>query len=135
MEKILRIEETSEKKGYSGVEGYAIITDKQTIKLLIDGEGSCCEHFGYFMSEDKFDTFEGATLLDITITDTCLNTQKLKDENVGDGEGNLYEGGIMFVNIHTDKGVLQFVAYNEHNGYYGHMAYIVSEQLKHEEIL
>jgi hypothetical protein len=138
MEKILRIEETSNsigQRGWCGTEGYAIITDKQTIKLLIDSGQSCCEHYGYFMSEDKFDSFEGATLLDITITDTCLNTQKLNDEHVGDGKGNLYAGGIMFVNIHTDKGVLQFVAYNEHNGYYGHTAYVISEQLKHEENL
>jgi hypothetical protein len=39
------------------------------------------------------------------------------------------------VNIDTDRGQLQFVAYNEHNGYYGHNAVVVSKQLTHEECL
>lgn len=30
---------------------------------------------------------------------------------------------------------MQFVAYNAHNGYYGHQARVVSKQLKHEVCL
>jgi hypothetical protein len=37
----------------------------------------------------------------------------------------------MFVDIETDRGVLQFVAYNAHNGYYGHKARVQSTQLRH----
>ena len=33
-------------------------------------------------------------------------------------------GGIMFVNFVTSKGVMQFVLYNEHNGYYGHDVHV-----------
>ena len=31
----------------------------------------------------------------------------------------------MFVNINTSNGLLQFAAYNNHNGYYGHNAYFL----------
>lgn len=41
----------------------------------------------------------------------------------------------MFVDLITDRGVLQFVAYNEQNGYYGHLAKVESRQLTHEETL
>ncbi len=131
MEKILRIEETNFKtkeNDWNSYEGYKIITDKQTIKLGISDEQSCCERSGYFMSEDDFSEFIGANLIDLAITDTCLNTKKLEEEE-------LYEPDLMFVNLNTDKGLLQFVAYNSHNGYYGHSAVVVSEQLNHEEVL
>jgi hypothetical protein len=80
------------------------------------------------MSEDDFSEFIGANIIDLAITDTCLNTKKLEEEE-------LYEPDLMFVNLNTDKGLLQFVAYNSHNGYYGHSAVVVSEQLFHEEVL
>lgn len=131
MEKILRIEETNFKtkeNDWDSYEGYQIITDKQTIKLGISDDQSCCERSGYFMSEDDFSEFIGANLIDLAITDTCLNTKKLEEEE-------LYEPDLMFVNLNTDKGLLQFVAYNSHNGYYGHSAVVVSEQLNHEEVL
>ena len=41
----------------------------------------------------------------------------------------------MFVNVETDKGLLQFVAYNEHNGYYGHEACVISKHLNESEYL
>lgn len=131
MEKILRIEETNFKtkeNDWNSYEGYQIITDKQTIKLGISDGQNCCERSGYFMSEDDFSEFIGANLIDLAITDTCLNTKKLEEEE-------LYEPDLMFVNLNTDKGLLQFVAYNSHNGYYGHSAVVVSEQLNHEEVL
>lgn len=125
MEKILSICEYSEE---DNMEGYVITTNKQVIKLLIDSVQRCCENWGYFMSEDDFNYFIGAELLNIKITDTALNKVKID-------ELNLYEGSIMFVDIETNKGVLQFVAYNKHNGYYGHGAKVISEQLNHEEWL
>ncbi len=131
MEKILRIEETNFKtkeNDWNSYEGYQIITDKQTIKLGISDGQSCCERSGYFMSEDDFSEFIGSNLIDLAITDTCLNTKKLEEEE-------LYEPDLMFVNLNTDKGLLQFVAYNSHNGYYGHSAVVVSEQLSHKEVL
>lgn len=107
-------------------DGYVIETTKQTIKLGIGNEQSCCESWGYFMSEDDVQSFVGTTLLDIKLTDTALNTVQ---------KCSVYDGGIMFVDLITDNGVLQFVAYNEHNGYYGHTAIVLSEQLMNEETL
>lgn len=133
MEKILNIVEHTE-KDYSRMSGYMITTDKQEIKLLIDDEGQCCESWGYFMSEDSSDEFIGANLLDIKITDTELKEGILNQHEV-DVNSSWFEGGIMFVNIETSVGLLQFVAYNEHNGYYGHEAKVISTQLTHEEYL
>lgn len=131
METILKIEAHSE----SGMTGFEITTDKQAIKLLIDDFQSCCENWGYFMSEDNLDQFIGAQLIDISITDTALNTKPFTSREISEEPPHVYEGGIMFVNLSTSAGTLQFVAYNEHNGYYGHDAKVISEQLNHEETL
>ena len=131
MEKILRIEETNfkrNKEDWNSFEGFQIVTDKQTIKLGISDGQSCCERSGYFMRNDDIKEFEGANLIDIAIADTALNVKKLESED-------LYEPNLMFVNLNTSEGLLQFVAYNCHNGYYGHEAVVLSEQLKHEETL
>jgi hypothetical protein len=125
MEKILSIDPITEK----AMAGYAITTDKQVVKMLIDDDASCCESWGYFLSEDNPSHFVGTHLLNITITDTALTTKNFSDYDFLD------MGGVMFVNIETDKGVLQFVAYNAHNGYYGHEAKVISEQINHSEIL
>ena len=81
MEKILRIEETNfktKKNDWNSYEGYQIITDKQTIKLGISDGQRCYETSGYFMSEDDFSEFIGANLIELAITDTCLNAKKIK---------------------------------------------------------
>lgn len=130
MEKIVKIEEITEsdESGWNGKSGFSLTTDTQVIKLLIDNGQCCCEEWGYFMSEDNTDQFVGAEIISITLTDTCLNTKEF-DKRL---EYGVDCGGCMFVNINTDRGVLQFVAYNSHNGYYGHDAYVISEQLNHE---
>jgi len=131
-EKILEICETTftkteEKSWYtSGYDGFVIKTDKQEIKLGIQNSQCCCESWGYFMSEDDTARFVGADLLDIKITNCALNKEKLQE---------VYEGDTMFVDIETSEGVLQFVAYNCHNGYYGHDALVQSEQLNYSECL
>lgn len=120
MEKILKIEETS----FDGKDGFVITTDQQEIKLGIDNGQSCCENWGYFMSEDDLSEFVGSNLISVKVVDTAL---KRRDEIE-----DLYEGDAMFVNIETSNGLLQFVAYNEHNGYYGHEACVISKQVKEE---
>jgi hypothetical protein len=52
-----------------------------------------------------------------------MNKKKLPD---------LDKGEAVFVNFETDRGTLQFTAYNGHNGYYGHTVYIETQKLKHE---
>ena len=63
--------------------------------------------------------FVGADLISVEVVDTALNTKKLKEADI-----SVSYGGIMFVNFVTSKGVMQFVLYNEHNGYYGHDVHV-----------
>lgn len=131
METILKIKETQfgiSERYPNDFDGFVIKTNKQIIKLGIENGQSCCEYWGYFMTEDNFKEFEGSKLIDITLTDTSLKTKKLYEECIETEE-------CMFVNLNTDKGLLQFVAYNSHNGYYGHEAVIISETLNHSEML
>lgn len=130
MEKILRIEETNFKTKettWCGYDGYQIITDQQTIQIGISDYQSCCEDFGCIITNDETNEFIGAELLGISITDTALNNKKIEELEYLDC------GGAMFVNLETSEGLLQFVAYNSHNGYYGHEAVLVSKQLNCEE--
>jgi hypothetical protein len=131
MEKILRIEETTFKteNDWNSYEGYQVITDEQTIKIGISSGQSCCENFGYLTTNDDLKEFEGSDLLSISVVDTALNNKKIEELEYLDS------GGAMFVNFETTKGLLQLVAYNSHNGYYGHSAVLVSKQLNHEESL
>lgn len=100
MEKIIAINEYENGRA----DGFEILTTQQTIKLLISNSQGCCENWGYFLSEDNLQDFIGANLLNIKLTDTVLN--KVKFDEIG-----FYEGGLMFVDIETSNGVLQFVAY------------------------
>lgn len=104
--------------------GYEITTNNQTIQFGIQAGQSCCENYGYFSSEDNLNEFIGAELLDIQLTDTALNTNKLKEQNLSS------EVNLMFVTFKTNKGVFQLTVYNDHNGYYGHDAVIISQKLK-----
>jgi hypothetical protein len=130
MEKILEIKEITEHRDRHPMSGFAVVTNKQTIKLLIDDYQYCCENHGYFMSEDDFTEFIGAELIDIALTDTALKETKLKDRGL-EQNSTWIDIDLMFVDLKTTKGVLQFVAYNKHNGYYGHDACVVSRQLNH----
>ena len=131
-EKIVEIKEVfsvkRSKDDWCSMDGYEVITDKQTISLLISNSQSCCEDWGYFMSDDDIKSFIGADLIDISLTDTALNEKDLDDVYLDSGD-------IMFVDFKTSEGVFQFVAYNGHNGYYGHDACVISKQLNHEENL
>jgi len=119
------------KDNHRSFEGIVIITDKQIIETGIEGGQDCCESFGYLTSEDNIKSFEGASLLGLTRTDTCLNVEQYNKEFPYGLDG----GDTMFINIETSKGTLQIVVYNNHNGYYGHEAFIRSEQLNEKEVL
>lgn len=124
MEKILEISECSftGEDSWGSYEGWLITTTEQTIKIGISDGQSCCEIWGYFLSEDDVEDFIGANLLSVTIVDTCLKSTKLKEEWVS-------EDSAMFINFETSEGTLQFTVYNEHNGYYGHSVVVESKQL------
>jgi hypothetical protein len=125
-EKILSIQDcnfnTESGRWATDFEGFIIETDKQKILIGISSGQSCCESSGYLSSEDNFEEYIGARLNSITTTDTVLITNDVVN---WDFDG----GGIMFVNVETSKGTLQFAVYNSHNGYYGHSVIIKSNQL------
>lgn len=129
METILAIEEVEDRlyQPYVSGDGYRIQTTEQEILCLIDNNQYCCEDWGYLISEDNFSPFIGATLLSIYVTDLALEKVNFTE--------NLYDGGAVFINFATSVGVLQFVAYNSHNGYYGHSVILQSNQLELEEVI
>lgn len=81
----------------------------------------CCENWGYLSSEDDFGSFIGSELKNVYVTDSELGTI------VSNMKEDLDAGSAMFINVETTNGLLQFVAYNEHNGYYGHEVKLVSK--------
>ena len=132
MEKILKIEYVTFKQkenDWQNFDGYQIITDSQTIKIGISNSQCCCEDFGILTTNDNIEDFVESELISIEIVDSALNNKKLEELEYLDC------GGAMFVNFNTTKGLLQLVAYNAHNGYYGHDAVLISKQLNHEECL
>jgi len=140
MEKIISIKEVQNvppdvKRSWDTCDGYEIVTNNQTIKLLISNGQSCCEEWGYFLSDDILTEYIGAELIGISLVDDQFMTKavpkKLSSEEDGYGGGTF----VMFVNLETSKGLLQFAAYNSHNGFYGHDAYIISEQVTEQNIL
>jgi len=123
MEKIIKIEQTS----FDGKDGYVVATSEQEIKLGIDNTQCSCEDWGYFMSEDNINEFVGSNLISVAVTDKALKSYNVIED--------MYEGDTMFVNLETSNGLLQFVAYNDHDGDYGHDACVISKQITHEECL
>lgn len=115
-------------------DGYEIATDQQHILLLITGDQQCCESFGYLLTEDDPSKFIGATLLGVDRIDMARNekTVFLRRALGWEDYYDLDEGDAMFVNVKTDRGTLQFVAYNAHNGYYGHEVRIISRDLNYK---
>ena len=136
MEKIIAIKdyEAKERDGYSNVAGFEVVTNKQIIKLYIENDARCCERWGYFWCNDDPQDFIGAKLRSVRLTDAALNEAQMKANDLDPGD-EWFTGVVMFVDLVTDKGILQFVAYNKHNGYYGHDAKVQCTQLTHSETL
>ena len=127
---IKSIEELSQEElSQYGMEGFKITTNNQEIFAGISSGQSCCEDYGYLISHDDFEDFKGAELLNICLTDTLLKSKSFSSSDIP----NLDYGGTIFCNFETSKGTLQFIAYNAHNGYYGHTVMIKSNQLNFKD--
>jgi hypothetical protein len=118
-EKITKIEEVEDKMA-----GYKITTSAQEISILIANFQSCCEDYGYMVSEDDLESFIGADLYSIKTVDSALTVNELSLK-----EYSIDQGACVFVNLETSKGTIQFTLYNQHNGYYSHDVKITSKQL------
>ena len=103
---------------YDSYEGFEVITNKRRIRIGVSTGQSCCEVTGYFTSEDDPKTFIGKRLMSVAVVDDLLNKEQIETIEYLD------QGGVMFVNFETEDGTLQFVCYNNHNGYYGHEAIV-----------
>ena len=104
-------------------EGFSVVTNYQKIYIGIECYQLCCESYGYLITNDDINDFIGSNLISISIVDSVLNNRKIDEIEY------LECGEAMFVNFETSAGTLQFVAYNSHNGYYGHDAVLISKQL------
>ncbi len=113
-------------------DGFKIKTNKQDIYALISNRQECCETWGYMSTNDNISDFINSKLLGISKTDTCLNTKKLKEKYDPYDEK---ESDVIFINIETDRGTLQFTLYNSQNGYYGHNIRIISDKLNIDDTL
>lgn len=124
MEIIKNIKEVSDvyfDNEWDTYDGYCIETDSRQLYFVINNGQDCCENWGYLSSEDDFGSFIGSELKNVYVTDTKLGTI------VSNMKEDLDAGSAMFINVETTNGLLQFVAYNEHNGYYGHDVQLVSK--------
>jgi hypothetical protein len=106
--------------------GYTILTNKRSISILIHNHPQCCENWGRLSTEDEDLTkFIGHELVELNITQADTHTTFVKDLANMKIECGEYE----FITLKTDKSVLQFAVYDEHNGEYGHSIYIEVEPL------
>lgn len=106
-------------------QGYEIITSHQAIRFIISKEPICCEHFGYICTNDNIEDFIGAEVLSISSLNGDGSTTLFTPEYL---RGPTYEELKVFLNIDTNRGRLQFVVYNSHNGHYGHRVKIQSSR-------
>ena len=86
-------------------------TKIKNLYLMISDTQDCCEVFG------------------VKFTGSILNSTI---EKISFGETHEDE---CIINIHTNKGLCEFVIYNEHNGYYPHTAYFSFNDYVHVERL
>jgi hypothetical protein len=134
-------EYASPEVGYGREAGFQIVTSEQLITLAISDDPGCCESWGYFLTEDNTEKFIGAELRGVSITDTNRSNRRFVMATAAPEAGDdrpiesLDQGDVMFVDLETDRGILQFFAYNAHNGYYGHTASVRSKQLQHSATL
>ena len=122
MNKIIEIKEINGYKSdpncWGGYDGYKIKTEQDEYLFLIDNGQNCCEDWGYLSTPDELSDYIGADLLSVkrvTVND-CAKDEYLKDMM----EYKYDPANTMFVNVETSNGLLQFAAYNQHNGYYSH---------------
>lgn len=116
--------------GYSGFE-ITVDQDGEEFYLFvgIENRQQCCEEWGYIISDDDINSFIDTVLCRIEVVDEALNTKIVDAMPDKKNEYKRLYGKTYFVNFVTNLGVLQFAAYNIHNGYYGHDVVIISNAL------
>ena len=112
--------------------GYIIECENDTVKIGIDNGQSCCEDWGYLSSGDEdLSYYAGAELYDVAVVNEKLARSRISSQNWT----SPIAGDIMFIDLETSVGVLQFAVYNDHNGYYGHDAVVITKESTIEKTL
>jgi hypothetical protein len=110
-------------------QGYAIKTNKQTIRLVISRWTSCSEEFGVYLNLQKENTqvakakdLVGATVLKVRWGRDKPDGYKEPAEEDIDWNDYPFEKPTSYacVDVFTDKGKVQLVAWNRHDGPYPH---------------
>jgi hypothetical protein len=104
----LSSEKTSEWRG-DGQDTLKLVFDDASMLTVFDAGQSCCES-RYMRTDDKFEDFIGAKLLDIEL------------KQAPDIEAGYDTHEVQFLELMTSKGALTMASHNEHNGYYGGFA-------------
>jgi len=99
--------------------GYEIImSDKsKNITMIISNSKHCCETYGVH-TPSGISKFIGATYSHIIINGISECEDKI-DEHARQ----------IKIEIHTDRGIMEIILYNQHNGYYSHDVYIKTENI------
>lgn len=97
-----------DKDGGDGDGAVIIGFTDNSVLTLFDGGRSCCES-RYIVSDADLQYFVGAKLINVKLAELPL-LSKEEDYDVHEAQS---------LQLETDKGVVDFVTHNEHNGYYG----------------
>lgn len=97
-------------------DGYKIfMSDKnKNIVCKISNRALCCEKFGVYCKNKNLDKFIGAEYLGVKI-------EKKENEEKYEVDGKIN------ILIETNKGTINILLFNEHNGYYSHDYFIQTE--------
>lgn len=116
---------------FDDVDGVIItLDDGSKIKFGISMYSHCCEHYDYLHTVDKPEEFIGADYLGLVEKDTWPAAIEQPYPDYGfDGSG------FQAIDVNTSRGVMQFVVYNSHNGYYSHSTLLsYGDVLKQERL-
>ena len=93
-------------------EGYEIVTNKQKIVIAIEKKSKYCT-FGYFWAKENLNDFLNTEFKTIDII--WANNQAIERVNVKlEGESGIKPryNNVRIINLHTGKGLLQFILYH-----------------------
>jgi len=97
---------------YTGVD--ITLDDGRHVKFGISDVQHCCEEWDYLHPADDYSEYIGAEYLGLHEIDTWPESSRNSRPMHWD------ESGFQAIEVMTSKGPLQFVVYNNHNGYYSH---------------
>ena len=119
METILQVNNVNRRFKNDEWKGVKIVTNKQTIEVLVDVYQSCCEIYDVIIITPDNQDVIGYEVKSVK-WGKCILVDYLPVIKSHEIEFNEKDTQQAIVNIETDKGLIQIVTYNIHNGYYPH---------------